>query len=184
MDCRPSADLPYLRVRTDAGLDGRARSADTRRTMSSENVELVLRAIEAFNRGDYDGYTADFAPEFEYRASDFTPGGGAVYRGPDEFRRFTDWRWEGCENVRAEVNEVIEASNEVVISLMMRAHVVPARAETMSSICQVWTLQQGKITRGQGFHKGGRARGSGTVRAGVKPSPLEASWQRLGPHTG
>jgi ketosteroid isomerase-like protein len=34
--------------------------------MSQENVEVVRRGYDAFNRGDLEGMVADFAPNFEY----------------------------------------------------------------------------------------------------------------------
>jgi ketosteroid isomerase-like protein len=33
--------------------------------MSKENVEIVRRAFEAYNRGDIEGAVADFAPDCE-----------------------------------------------------------------------------------------------------------------------
>ena len=40
--------------------------------MAQENVEILHRAHEAFNRGDLDGFVADLAPEFEYFTSGVT----------------------------------------------------------------------------------------------------------------
>jgi len=34
--------------------------------MSQENVEMLRRGYEAYNRGDAAGTVADFAPTFEY----------------------------------------------------------------------------------------------------------------------
>jgi hypothetical protein len=49
---------------------------DTAWAMSEENVEVVRRGYEAFNRGDLDGMVADFAPTFEYVASGAVPAPG------------------------------------------------------------------------------------------------------------
>ena len=62
--------------------------------MSQENVALVRRGYEAFNRGDLDDMFAEAAPAFEYLATGVIPGAGGVYHGPDEFRRFLE-RWWG-----------------------------------------------------------------------------------------
>jgi ketosteroid isomerase-like protein len=37
--------------------------------MSKENIEIVRRGYEAFNRGDIDGVVGLLAPDFEYVAS-------------------------------------------------------------------------------------------------------------------
>jgi ketosteroid isomerase-like protein len=58
--------------------------------MSQENLEVVRRAYEAFNRGDFDGVVADFTPDFEYVASGVIPGVRGVYEGPDGYRRFME----------------------------------------------------------------------------------------------
>ena len=42
--------------------------------MSQENVEIVRRGYEAFNRGDIEGVTRVLAPDFEYVASGLVPG--------------------------------------------------------------------------------------------------------------
>ena len=39
---------------------------DTARAMSQENVETVLRAYEAFNRGDLDAASEVFHPEIQW----------------------------------------------------------------------------------------------------------------------
>jgi hypothetical protein len=57
------------------------RPRDTRRAMSRENVEVMRRAYEAFNRGDLRAAVADFAPDFEYVTSGVITDAGSVYRG-------------------------------------------------------------------------------------------------------
>jgi ketosteroid isomerase-like protein len=37
--------------------------------MSEENVEMIRRGYEAYERRDLDAVVADFAPEFEYVAA-------------------------------------------------------------------------------------------------------------------
>ena len=50
--------------------------------MSQENVELVRRAYEAFNRGDTDEALVVLAPDFEYTTSGAIPGVTETYSGP------------------------------------------------------------------------------------------------------
>jgi ketosteroid isomerase-like protein len=49
--------------------------------MSQENVEIVRRGYEAFNKGDLEGMVASFAPDFEYVASGAIPDADGIYRG-------------------------------------------------------------------------------------------------------
>ena len=83
--------------------------------MSEENVEVVRRGYEAFNRGDLDGMVADFAPTFEYVASGAVPGTGGVYRGPEGLREFMGWFFGKFSNARAEINELTEAGELVSV---------------------------------------------------------------------
>jgi ketosteroid isomerase-like protein len=46
--------------------------------MSEENVEIVRRAFEAFNRGDLDAAGADASPDMEYVAPGALPGRQSV----------------------------------------------------------------------------------------------------------
>jgi uncharacterized protein len=58
-----------------------------------ENVEIVRRGYEAFNRGDIDGVVGLLAPDFEYVASGLVPGVGGVYRGAEGLRGFAETFW-------------------------------------------------------------------------------------------
>jgi ketosteroid isomerase-like protein len=49
--------------------------------MSEENVEIVRRAFDAFNRSDLDAMMDDFAPEFEFHPSGRFVDAHDVYRG-------------------------------------------------------------------------------------------------------
>lgn len=65
--------------------------------MSQENLELVRRAYEAWNRGDVDGVLALCHPELEYHASGLYPDLDPVYYGHEGFWKFErDFRatWE------------------------------------------------------------------------------------------
>ena len=56
--------------------------------VSAENVELVRRSLEAFARGDLEGFFAALAPDIEWTTGADEPD-PQTYRGPEGMRRFT-----------------------------------------------------------------------------------------------
>ena len=119
--------------------------------MSEENVELVRRAYEAFNRGDPEGMVADAAPEFEYVTTGAIPGAGGEYGGTEQFRQFVDRWWGEFHEPRVEVQELIDAGDQVLASLTFRGRGKQSGVETNWGLWQLWTLRDGKAVHGQGF---------------------------------
>ena len=141
--------------------------------MSQENVEIVRSGYEAFNRGDFEGVAAEFASDFEYVASGAIPGTGGVYRGPQGYRRFQAVFWDEFADARAEVNELIEAGDQVLASATFRGRGKQSGVETAWDVWQLWTVQHGKVRTRPGIHEQGRsprsrwAAGVGAVLTGV-----------------
>lgn len=125
--------------------------------MSRENVELVERAYEAFNRGDRDAAVADVAPDCEYVTTGAIPGASGSYRGPDGFIRFTEWLLEQFDDARVDIREVIEANDQVVVRATIRGRGKHSGAETSWENWHVWTVRDGKAVRGEGFTSRGEA---------------------------
>jgi ketosteroid isomerase-like protein len=119
--------------------------------MSQENVELVQRAYEAFNRGDRDAAFTAIAPDCEYVTTGAIPGAGGSYRGPEGFKRFTEWLLNQFDDGRIEVNEVIEAGDQVVVRATIRGRGKHSGVETSWENWHVWTVRDGKAIRGIGF---------------------------------
>jgi uncharacterized protein len=119
--------------------------------MSDENVELVRRAFEAFDRGDSEGVVSDFAPDCEYFATGAIPGVTGVFRGPDGYRRFLEAFVGEFDDLQVEPQEFIEAGDQVLVSVALRGRGQRSRVETSWRISQLWTVRDGKIVRGQGF---------------------------------
>ena len=72
--------------------------------MSQENVELVRRINDAFNRGDFDPSSrlADPPPEFEYVPDRIV---GAMQRGPEGFRRVVEGFWDEFDDPHIELEQ-------------------------------------------------------------------------------
>jgi ketosteroid isomerase-like protein len=118
--------------------------------MSEENVEVVRQAFEALNRGDLDAAGAYLAPTFEYVASGAIPGVGGLYRGVEGMREFLGWLDE-FSTARYEMNELIDAGDQVLIGFTVRGRGKQSGVESSWHLWALWTLRDGKIVRGEGF---------------------------------
>jgi ketosteroid isomerase-like protein len=119
--------------------------------LSLRNGPVVEAAYEAFNRGDLDAAIADIAQDCEYVASGAVPGAGGQYLGPEGVKRFVSWLWEEFDHPHADVEELIEEDDRVMVSATIRARGKRSGIETRWETWQVWTFRDQKFVRGQGF---------------------------------
>jgi ketosteroid isomerase-like protein len=85
--------------------------------MSQENVEVVKRHVEAWNRRDMGAYLASFASDAEVDWSRSRAPHKGVYRGHGEIDTFWDVFWSTFEDVQLETTHgFTEAGSEVVYS--------------------------------------------------------------------
>ena len=119
--------------------------------MSQENVELVRRGYEAYNRGDVDGAVSDFAPDCRYTAAGTIPDRTGVFHGREGYKEFIGWLRSEFDDAQAEIDELIDVGDMVVIGSTLRGRGRQSGAEAKFTFWQVWTIQDGKFARGQGF---------------------------------
>ena len=117
--------------------------------MSRENVDVLRRGYEAFNRGDFDGMVADFAPEFEFVPTGALPDAEDIYRGPEGWKRFTRWLSDNFDEPRVETREVIGKDDMVVASVTLSGRGKESGVDVRWDLWHVWTLRGGKIVRGR-----------------------------------
>ncbi len=85
--------------------------------MSEENVEIVRRGIEAYNRGDLDGMLADWAPDAVVDWSNSRGLDARVFRGHNEIRVFIRRFIGSFESARIElVDHPAEIDDGLVIA--------------------------------------------------------------------
>jgi ketosteroid isomerase-like protein len=115
--------------------------------MSQENVEIVRAAMESFNLEGVDAIAEHIDPDFETT----TPSSLAVepdtYRGPEGVRRWFD-AWEGTmDEIRFDVDELVDAGDRVVAvtRLVARSHTTGLEFE--QGVTMVWTLRDGRAVR-------------------------------------
>ena len=83
--------------------------------MSQENVEVVRRAYDAFNRGDLDELAESFSPDAEQVVAEL----GQTHHGRAEIRRSFAEYFEVVEAHHTEAMEFIEVGEQVVVPVRL-----------------------------------------------------------------
>jgi ketosteroid isomerase-like protein len=113
--------------------------------MTSENIELVRRAIDFFNRRDIDRALEETDPDLEMDWSNSIGPLKGVYRGRDEIQEFWQSFLEAWEEVSWDPQEIIEVDESrlvVVNRVRMRGKSSGADVEAIG--VQLWTIVDGK----------------------------------------
>jgi ketosteroid isomerase-like protein len=122
--------------------------------MSQENVELLLRITEMFNRGDFEQVfaLADAPPEFEFVPSGvLIPDLADVQRGPEGLRRLAEVFFGEFDDAHFEVHELADAGDRVFASSTFRGRGKQSGVETSWDVWTVTTVLDGRVVRLQGF---------------------------------
>jgi ketosteroid isomerase-like protein len=125
--------------------------------MSRENVQLVRRAFERFNRRDLAGAGAAFE-----RDAEWVPYLAAleeeIYRGRDDIERM--WRevLRDVPDFRIELLQVVaDSPDTVVLEVEFRGVGKASRADIRTTVYQAVSFRDGKVTRVQGFRTAAEA---------------------------
>jgi ketosteroid isomerase-like protein len=113
--------------------------------MSEENVEIVRRCCEAFDRGDYVEALNALHPDISYELTHFPDG--QVYRGHEGVREaFRRWlgTWEDYRQTR---EEIIDAGESVVVATREFGRGKRSGLHLDRLTFGVWTLKEGKVVR-------------------------------------
>ncbi len=113
--------------------------------MAQDRTEILLAAIEAFNRRDWDAALADAAPDFEL---DFTRATGPLHGvfGREDMERFWTEFLDEWESFQLGAEDVVEVGDHVVASLPLRV-IGRGGVEVISRPAYVCTFREEKITR-------------------------------------
>jgi ketosteroid isomerase-like protein len=136
--------------------------------MSRENVEVVRRAFDIFNRYSetdlswderekaFDTFAEIATSDFEYVEPSEWPG-AQVHRGLHEYRRVLEGVFEALGEMTAEIEEAFDADDHVVVFVRWRARGSSSGAELQMRPGQVFTLREGKIAKQEIYFDRARA---------------------------
>jgi ketosteroid isomerase-like protein len=118
--------------------------------MSLENIEIMRRVFDAFNRHDAEAGRGVLAADVEWEIAIGAPDDG-LYRGPDGVRQwFRAWTAD-FDEIRYEVNELTDAGDDVFAAVVAVARGRKSRLETRREFFAVYTLRDRLIVRAQVF---------------------------------
>jgi ketosteroid isomerase-like protein len=141
--------------------------------MSQQNVEIVRRVYEAFNRWGVDPRGERnpeipplLHPEVEFHTYAGAPEAG-VYRGREAVIAYHERVFGQFESVRIQLEELLSAGDHVVV--ISRQHTVPrgSEAEIMQRVVDVWTVREGLLAERRAFQT--RAQALEAVGLGAGP---------------
>jgi ketosteroid isomerase-like protein len=114
--------------------------------MSQENVEIVRRAIEAFNRREMLVEYLD--PEVEWIEDPRYPD-AQTYRGREGVERSIEKWWETWTSVALRVQEIVDADDRVVFWGVTEARGHDSEITVSAPFGGVWELRDGLVVRVQ-----------------------------------
>ena len=118
--------------------------------MSQENVELVRQVYAAVARNDLESASDCLHPEIEFHTYANAPAAG-VYRGRDAVRSYNEDLFAQFESVRLEVDEVVDAGQQVVVMSTQRAVPKGGRQEISVQLAEVWTIRDGRLAERRSY---------------------------------
>jgi ketosteroid isomerase-like protein len=114
--------------------------------MSQENVDVVRRSVEAWNRSDLRRWLASFRADAEIDWSRARGPLKGVYRGHDELEALWGEFWSTFEDVQLETYGFAESGSEVVYSNTSHSRGRQG-IEVIARSTLVNTVENGQITR-------------------------------------
>ena len=117
--------------------------------MSQENVEIMRRASDAFNRGDVDGVLEGLDPEIEWHPLLQVLFGGeaTVYRGHEGTREFQRDLDEAFTELQVKQSEFRDLGERVIAIGHLRGRGRESGATTETAIVWLVEFKNGKAIR-------------------------------------
>src|SRR6188472_4417634 len=125
--------------------------------MSQENVEVIRKSLEAFQRGEFDLSTALWDAEGEWIPAMAGAVENNVYRGHVALRRYSDELFESFSEVRLDDIEFKDLGDRVLVlyRLSVRGRDSGVAVDQPGGV--VYQLRGGKIVHGRSYLSHGEA---------------------------
>jgi ketosteroid isomerase-like protein len=114
--------------------------------MSQQNVEIVRRGIDAWNRADLDEWLAGFAPEAELHTTGRFPD-QRVYRGRAGLERYWAEIHEAAEEISLSISDLRASGDRVFQAVTARGRGKLSKVPVEQPIWTVTTLRDGLAVR-------------------------------------
>jgi ketosteroid isomerase-like protein len=116
--------------------------------MSEENVEIMRRAVAAFNTGDTDRALSMCDPEIEFRS----PFEQETYRGLDGMVRWRETMGAALEDFHVEDLQFLDAGGDRVVVLYRSVGRGAGSGVPVSQeVGALWQLRNSKLLKGEVF---------------------------------
>jgi ketosteroid isomerase-like protein len=120
--------------------------SDTAWAMSEEKVEIVRRAIDAWNRRDIEALIALGDPESEYVNSPTAVEPGTRH-GPDEISAVMRAQWDLLTDGRWEIDRIYDRGEQVIALGRVSRRMPGSDARLEDRVLVSWKIRSGKIVR-------------------------------------
>jgi ketosteroid isomerase-like protein len=119
--------------------------------MSQENVEIVRRYFPAYERGGLDALAEFWHPDINWRAAEGALDDVGLMEGPGALRHHLE-QWEDTfESGRVEVEELVDAGDQVVAVVRGIGRMKESEAEVDLRYAIVLSIRDGKIAAGREY---------------------------------
>ena len=116
--------------------------------MSEQNVRTVLSTFEAFARRDDDGTFAVYAPDVEWSLENYSLWPDKpVFTGHEGIREFFRTWLQDFDGYESQALDPVDLGDRVLITVFDRAHGKGSGVPTERYHAQVWTFDDGLVTR-------------------------------------
>ena len=114
--------------------------------MSQENVEIVRRMVDAWNRRDLEVLPVLVHPEAEYVNSPTAVEPG-TRRGYDEITAVFQTQWEILLDARQEIERIYDHGDEIFVLGRFSRRMPESETRLEARFLASFTIHQGKVTR-------------------------------------
>ena len=111
-----------------------------------QGIELIRRALDAWNRRDIEGLLALSDPEIEFVNSPTAVEPG-TRRGFDEVTAAARAQWEILLDARHEIDRAFDRGDEIVTLGRLSRRMPGSEAVLEQPILMAWTIRDGRLTR-------------------------------------